>query len=312
MAENKIYNLAIIGIGAAGSAASIYASRYGINHIIIGNILAGQIPEAHKIDNYPGVEDITGIELAKKMAAHAQKYGAVPISETVKDIFKAEQGFEIELQSGNKLLARAVLLATGTRRKKLEIPGEAEFLGKGISYCATCDGFFYKNKVVAVIGGGDSAASASLYLSNIASKVYLIYRGENLRAEPYWQESIKKSGNIEVIYKTNVIEFKGNEIVKNLVLDNAHKNNSELKIDGVFVEIGSNPNIGYAKNLRIAIDSSGHIEVQPDGSTSIEGVWAAGDITTGSDKFRQIITAAAEGAIAARSIFNYLKVKNFL
>lgn len=303
----KTYQLVIIGAGPAGLAASIYASRYGISHAILGSILGGQISETHLIDNYPGMEDMSGFEFSQKWGRHAQKYGVEILPKRVRAIKKTENAFEAEIDGGEKFIAETILLATGTKRRKLDIKGEETFTGKGVSYCATCDGFFYKNKTVAVVGGSDSAAGAALYLADIAEKVYLIYRRDKLRAEPHWVKLIEKNRKIEVIYNTNIIEISGENKVEKVILDKPYKERSEIKTDGIFIEAGSDPNIDFAKDLGIEVDEDGYVKINSDASTSMPGVWAAGDITDGSDKFRQVITAAAEGAIAARSIYKYLK-----
>jgi thioredoxin reductase (NADPH) len=307
MADNKKYDLVIVGAGPAGLAASIYASRYGIAHIIVGSLLGGQISETHLIDNYPGIEDATGFDFSQKFGQHAQKYGTEIVPTTVQTITKQNELFELNLENGSTLEAKTILLATGTKRRKLGAKGEEEFLGKGVSHCATCDGFFYRNKTVAIIGGSDSAAGAAVYLADIAEKVYLIYRKEQLRCEPYWQKLIEKNSKIEVVYNTNLTEITGQTKVEKVLLDKQYKESAEIAVDGVFIEIGSDPNIDFAKDLQLEIDEKKYIKIQADSATSLAGVWAAGDITNGSDKFRQVITAAAEGAIAARSIFNYLK-----
>ena len=307
MAEDKTYPLVIIGAGPAGLAASIYAARYGVENLVIGSLLGGQISETHLIDNYPGIEDMSGFDFAQKLGHHAQKYGTEILPAKVKEILNKENGFEIFLDDDKKIESQTILLATGTKRRKLGISGEEEFAGKGVSYCATCDGFFYKNKTVADLGGCDSAAGAAIYLADIAAKVFLIYRKANLRCEPYWCRLIEKNPKIEVIYNTNVIEITGDMKLSQLKLDKAWQEKDDLVVDGLFIEAGSDPNIDFAKNLAVAIDDGGYVKVKADCATSAAGVWAAGDITDGSDKFRQVITAAAEGAIAARSIFNYLK-----
>lgn len=305
--EIKMYPLIIIGAGPAGLAASIYASRYGVKHIIVGELLGGLIAETHLIDNYPGIEDVTGFEFGQKLAHHAQKYGVEIMPSRVQKISKAGADFEIELTGGGTISSKAVLMATGTKRRKLGIKGEEEFLGKGVSYCATCDGFFYKNKIVAVVGGSDSAASAAVYLSGICEKVYLVYRRKKLRAEDFWVNLIEKNSKIEVVYDTNIAEILGAEKVREVQLDKIYKNAETLSVDGIFIEAGSVPNIDFASRLELETDEDGYIKIKPDSSTSVPGVWAAGDTTTGSDKFRQVITACAEGAIAARSISNYFK-----
>lgn len=307
MEENKFYDMIIVGAGPAGLSASIYASRYGINHIIVGSLVGGLISETHLIDNYPGIEDASGFEFGQKLSHHAQKYGVEIVPAMVSAIKKTDGIFELELNGGKRMKTKTILLATGTKRRKLNIKGEEEFSGKGVSYCATCDGFFYKGKTVAVIGGSDSAAGAALYLADLAEKVYLIYRRDQLRAEPYWVNLIGKNEKITVIYNTNVIEIAGKEKLRTIKLDNPYQGRNELNVDGLFIEAGSVPNVDFAKDLGIETDEEGYVKVKKNNATSVEGVWAAGDITDGSDKFRQVITAAAEGAIAARSIFNYLK-----
>jgi thioredoxin reductase (NADPH) len=303
----NVFDLIIIGAGPAGLAASIYASRYGVAHLVLGKVSGGQISETHEIDNYPGMENMSGLEFAQKWEKHAKKYGAEIRPENVIKIEKTNYGFEVETEGGEKLKAKTLLLATGMKRRKLNIPGEKIFLGKGVSYCATCDGFFFKNKTVAVVGGADSAATAALYHSGICQKVYIIYRRECLRCEPYWLKLIQKKENIEIICNNNILEFVGEQKLEKVKLDESYKNSSELILDGVFIEAGSDPDIGYAKGLGLKTDDGGFVEIKSDGATNIPGIWAAGDLTTGSDKFCQVLTAAAEGAIAVRSIFNWLK-----
>jgi thioredoxin reductase (NADPH) len=299
-------DLAIIGAGPAGLSASVYASRYGLINVVIGETAGGLPNETHEIGNWLGTPKINGFEFAQKAVAHARQLGASIIASKVDKIEKDSGDFNLWLGSGEKAEARALLLAMGTKRRRLNISGEKELVGKGVSYCATCDGFFYKGKTVAVAGGGDSAAEAALYLAGIAKQVYLIYRKEKLRAEDLWLKLIEKNPKIEVIYNTNVKEIKGMSQVEEIILDNPHKNSKSFKLDGIFIEIGLEPNIDLVGELGIGLDEEGHIKIKPDGQTSQAGIWAAGDITTGSNKFKQIITAAAEGAIAARSIQQYL------
>lgn len=299
--------MVIIGAGPAGLAASIYAARYGIRHLVIGSLPGGQITESHLIDNYPGIEDATGFEFAQKWTHHVQKYGTQIQPGKVKGVRKNGSEFEVELDNQEKIKTRTLLLATGTKRRQLNIPGEEKFKGKGVSYCATCDGFFYKNKTVAIIGGNDSAAGAAVYLADIAERVYLIYRGEKLRAEKHWVDLIEKNPKITVIYKTNVSEIAGQNKVEQIKLDQPYAGKQELAVNGLFIEAGSDPLVELAQGLAAELDQDGYVKIGKDSATSVPGLWAAGDITDGSDKFRQVITAAAEGAIAARSIANYLK-----
>lgn len=303
-----IYDLAIIGAGPAGLSASVYASRYGISNVVIGGIAGGLTTQTHEIGNWLGTEKIAGFEFAQKAQDHTKSYEkAEMIGAMVDDIDQVDEKYVLFLSDGKKIEAKTILLAMGTKHRHLGAPGEKEFAGKGVSYCATCDGFFYRGKTVAVVGGNDSAAGAAVYLGDIAEKVYLIYRGEKIRCETFWGQSIAKNPKIEMILMTNVKEIKGQQKVEELILDSPYKNSESLKVDGIFVEIGSDPNIDLTKKLEIETDSDGYIKIDPSGKTSKKGVWAAGDITTGSDKFKQIITAASEGAIAAHSIQEFLK-----
>jgi len=302
-----IYDLAIIGAGPAGLSASVYASRYGISNVVIGGIVGGLTTQTHEIGNWLGTEKITGFEFAMKAAAHSESYGTKNIPALVDVIEIKAENYLLFLSNGEKIQARTILLAIGTKHRHLGAVGEKEFVGKGVSYCATCDGFFYRGKTVAVVGGNDSAAGAAVYLGDIAEKVYVIYRGEKIRCESFWATALEKNPKIEILYNTNVKEIKGSEKVEELLLDNTFKNSDILKVDGVFVEIGSEPNVELIKNLEIETDEAGYIKIDPSGKTSRKGIWAAGDITTGSDKFKQIVTAASEGAIAAHSIQAYLK-----
>ena len=199
MSQKNQFDLIIIGAGPAGLAASIYASRYALKHLILGSIMGGQISETHLIDNYPGIENVSGMEFTQKWVQHVKKYGTEILANPVKSIQKSEKGFwEVETEMGKKIFAQTILLATGTKRRKMNLPQETNFIGKGVSYCATCDGFFYKNKTVGVIGGSDSAVGAALYLADITQKVYLIYRQEKLRCEPYWDKLITKNPKVEI------------------------------------------------------------------------------------------------------------------
>lgn len=304
-----IYDVAIIGAGPAGLNASIYAARYGLKAVVIGALVGGTASTPHEIGNWLGIEKISGFEFAQAILKHAQSYKTPIIERTAETIVKNSHGFKIFISGGEEFQAKTLLLATGTTHRHLGVPGEMKYLGKGLSYCATCDGFFYKKKIVAVVGGNDAAATAAVYLGDIADKVYMIYRKEPLKAEPYWQESIAKNPKIEVVYNTVVTEILGEAKVEGIMTENVAGEKIKIKVDGVFVEIGSEPNSEVLKDLGVVADEQGFVDVKADGSTTAEGIWAAGDLTNGSNKFRQIITAASEGAIAAAAISKYLKTK---
>jgi len=309
MENEKLYDLIIIGAGAAGLTASIYASRYKIKHLVLGKVPGGMTLEAHKIENYPGYKSISGMELMQKFQEHAKNLGAKIEQTEAANIKKKNKEFEITDSKNRKYQTKTLILALGTKRRKLNIPGEKKLLGKGVSYCAVCDAMFYKDEVVAVIGGSDAAVMAALLLTEHAKKIYIIYRKAKLRAEPIMVEKVEADPKIEIIYSTNVLEIKGEEKVEKIVLDREYKGNKELKLDGIFVEIGSTPAVSLAQKLGVEVDQENYIKVDTYRATNVPGVFAAGDITSGLAKLRQIVTAAAEGAVAATSVYDYLKTK---
>ncbi len=299
----KDFDLIIVGAGPAGYTAAIYATRYNLSTLILAESFGGLASDASTVENYPGFPSISGFDLMEKFRAHALKLGANIKQASVVKIDKNDLGFVVSTNSGEEFTAKAVILALGTRRRHLNIPGEDKFSGKGVSYCATCDAAFYKDKVVGVVGGSDSAAQAALLLARYASKIYIIYRRDKLRAEPSYIEQIEKNPKIEVLYNVNVKELLGNDKLEEAVLDNGQK----LKLDGLFVEIGGIPSTELAKTVGVAVNERGFIIVNSGMETNVEGVYAAGDVTTGSNGMEQIITACAEGAIASESAYKFIR-----
>ena len=294
-----MFDVVIIGGGPAGISAAIYAARYRLKTCIFAEEFGGQVTRTHRIENYPGFSSISGTDLSSLFRKQLD-YNKVDIFDTrATQIMKKEDIFLIN----NEVSCKTVLLALGMKHRKLNIPGEADFLGRGVSYCATCDAAFFRDKTVCVVGGNDSAAVAADILSQHAKKVYIIYRKERLRCEPAWLEHLEKSDKIEIINNTNVTEIKGSGMVESVSLDSG----KDLPLQGVFIEIGSVPSKVLTDSLGVAIDNNGFILTSPAQETNIEGVYAAGDITTGSNGMRQIATAISEGAIAAQSIFLWLK-----
>ncbi len=307
-----MYDLIIVGSGPAGMTASIYASRYRLKHLVIGKTHGGEMALAGRVENFPGFKRISGAELAKKMVEHAQDQGGEIISATVIGVKQSGGEFEVRDDSGKTYQTKTLIIASGTERKKLNIPGEADYVGRGVSYCAICDGPLFKDKTVAVIGGGNAAVGGAIQIADYTKKIYLIYRREKekMPADPAWKEEFEKKlkeGKIVDIYQTNLTEIKGDgQKVISIILDKPYQGSNEIEVDGVFIEVGSVPATNLVKNLGVETSEAGYIKVNPDQSTGCPGIFAAGDITTGSGGMQQIVTAAAEGAIAAASVYQFL------
>jgi len=302
--ENKtIQEVAIVGGGPAGLSASIYMSRYKIPHILFGTELGGFMNETHKIENYPGFTSISGFELSQKMGEHVKSLGAEIIPQEIQKITKEDAIFKLKSYNGEEFLAKKVVYAVGTISNKLGVPGEKELKGKGVSYCATCDGPFFKNKEAVVVGGGNSAAVAVFILAEHANKVTLIHRGDTPTCEPAYIADMQKNPKINLIPNANVVKINGENKVESVTLDKEVDGSTDYKTDGIFIEIGSGPNTAPLKELKIDLNEKGYVKVKADQETNIENLYAVGDISTNSNGFRQIITAGAEGAIAAIAIF---------
>tara|TARA_Y100000310_G_C20595768_1_gene770399 strand:+ start:203 stop:1102 length:900 start_codon:yes stop_codon:yes gene_type:complete len=295
-----MYDLIIIGGGPAGMSAAVYAARFRMKALILSNHLGGYMMECPSIENYPGFKSISGIDLTNNMREQIKELGVETIEEEVVEI-KKEKTFKIKTKSNTQFEGKSIIIALGTKRRKLEIKGEDELLGKGVSYCATCDGAFFRDKIVAVVGGANSAAVSAIQLSEFAKEVNIIYRKDKLRADPYWVKKIEDKKNIKTHYNLNITEIKGDPMVNSILLDNGN----DMKVDGVFIEIGSVPATSLTKSLKVKLAKDKCIVVDNTQKTNIDGIYAAGDITTGSNNMRQIITACAEGAIAAESCYHY-------
>jgi thioredoxin reductase (NADPH) len=302
-----MYDLIIVGSGFAGYSAAIYAVRYNLKTLVIGKLPGGTITESHIVENYPGYRSISGTELMKKFEAHAKDLGAEVIVDEVVGIIKDQEVFKVETRDKKEYLAKAIILGLGTKKRKLEIIGQSEFEGKGVHYCATCDAPFYKNRTVAVVGGSNSAALSADILRQFAKKVYVIYRGNELRCEPIMLDHLKKAGNIEIITGTNLTEFKGKKFLEKVLIDKPHNNNSEIAVEGVFVEIGGIPSSAIAKGLGVELNDKGEIKTNGLGETNIPGVYSAGDVT--NTVLRQGLVAASQGAVAATSAYRFLSGK---
>jgi len=300
------WELIIIGAGAAGLTAGLYGARSGLKTLILEEKMAGGTTvDAPIIENYPGFTSISGQELMQKIIKHAKSFGV--------EIRELEKVKRLELDGANKVVtdkkvyeASAIVIATGTRHRKLGVPGEEEFAGRGVSYCAVCDAPFFKGKRVLVVGGGNSAATTALYLSELASTVKLAHRREQLRAEEALVRELKKRENVEVLWNTQVKEIKGENLVKQVLLyNNKTEETTDLEVDGVFVQVGEIPNSEIAKEAGIAVNEAGYIIVDVRQRTNKEGVYAAGDVT--NRPVKQIGTAVGEGIIAATDAYGYVR-----
>lgn len=313
--NNIIYDLIIIGAGPAGLTASIYASCFHLKHLMIGSVLGGQLVNAPDILNYPGFPQISGKELAGKMAEQVRTRGGEIVTQSVTKISKTEEKyFEIETQDGKKYQAISIILATGTERKKLNVPGEAEYTGKGVYYCATCEKQDYEGKICAVVGGANSAVQAAVELAQAAEKVYIVYRGSELRGEPVWLEQIKNNPKIEVTTNTIISEIAGDgegvtgiKIIKQFNNPPAGGQMKQLDVDKIFIEIGGVPGTALVVPLGVELDAGGYIRINDRLETNISGVFAAGDLVRSGLSIEQIATAVGLGARAAASAFAYLK-----
>lgn len=297
----------IIGSGPAGLAAAIYTGRAMLSTVVCERdyMSTGQIVESDCIDNYPGLPNIEGYELGEKFKAHAQAYGTEFIEDEVIKIEKSANGsFVIKFKSDNLLSVKAIIYAAGASHRKLGIDGEFALRGAGVSYCAVCDGAFFKDKTTVVIGGGDTALGDALLLSKICKQVFIIYRGEKLRAAKSLQNKANDTVNIDIIYNAIPTSFNGDKHLSSISLKNTKTGKTaELNAEGAFIAIGSNPNSQILKGL-VELDKSGYVVADETGKTSVSGIFVAGDVRTKA--LRQVVTAVSDGANAAISAENYI------
>ncbi len=292
-------DVAIIGAGPAGIAAAVYALRAGVSVTICErNIYGGQTSIIENIENYPGIKRISGIEFAKSLYDQAKSLGANFVFDEVIDLNISENSKEIILKSSEKLICKSIVISNGLKRRKLGCEGEFEFSGKGVSYCATCDGAFFKGKDVIVVGGGNTAVADALYLSNICNSVTLVVRKDYFRAERFLTEAIKNKNNIKIEFKSRISKIMGDKTVNSVIIKNELSEECEKKIDGVFIAIGYKPDSDIYKN-KIDMNESGYFVAGEDCKTNVPGVFVAGDCRT--KELRQIATAVSDGAVAGNS-----------
>lgn len=299
-----IYDVIIIGAGPAGLAAGIYGKRAGFDILILdtSSISGGQILNTYEIDNYPGFPGASGQEVADAMRQHCDKLGVEFARGRVTSIIDNGSTKDLVTKK-NTYTAKSIIIATGASNKKLGCPGEEELSGMGVSYCATCDGAFFKEKQVAVVGGGDVALEDAIYLSRFCTKVYLIHRRDEFRGAKVLQDQVKSTDNIEIIYDTVVNSINGTQSVESITVQNTKTDSSsELKVDGIFIAVGTVPNTQILSGL-VQMDDKGYVIADETCKTSCPGVFVAGDVRT--KPLRQVLTATADGANAITSIQKY-------
>lgn len=304
--DEKIYDLIIVGAGPAGLTAAIYALRAGLHTLLLEKnfVSGGQTASTYEVDNYPGLPGISGAEFGQKIRSHADQLGLVSERVNVKEIHVEEDGTKVIRTRKKDFQARTVLLAVGARHRLLGAKGEERLSGMGISYCATCDGAFYKDQTVAVVGGGNVAVEDAIFLAKICKMVYVVHRRDQLRADDILQKRLFQFPNVVFCWNQVCEEIQGEEQVEAILLKNVKDGSSQrVKVDGVFVAVGIHPNSEPYQGL-VDMDGGGYIVAGEDGKTNMPGIFAAGDVRT--KKLRQIITAASDGANAVSSVQDYL------
>ena len=298
------YDIIIVGAGPGGLTAGIYAGRQGTKNLILDRGLAGGIGrEVPEMENYPGFENISGLELVEKMKVQALKNCELHENENVIEITKNDDDFTVKTDK-NAYSSKTIILATGSSHRQLNAKGEEEFKGKGVSYCATCDGFFFQGRDIIMVGGGNSALQEVLYLNNLGANVTLVHRRDEFRAQKHLQNQIEEN-DINVIYNATVEEIKGGMLVESVVLKDTQTGElTELPISGVFISVGYIPHTELAQQLGVNLDESGHIIIDKEQKTNIEHVYAIGDVCVG---LKQWVVACGEGAVAATSAYHDLK-----
>jgi len=304
--EIREFDLGIIGLGPAALTAGLYASRANLSVVCVGRDYGGQMGLALEIENYPGFDNISGIELTDKMREQAEKFGTKIVYGEVSSIEKKEDKFFIKSDMGS-FLVKALILATGGRHRELDVPGEKDFIGRGVSYCATCDAPFFKEKDVIVAGSGDAAATGTLALSDVgAKKIYWVSRSDYLKCERIYVDRAEQRDNIEILYNKQITEIKGTNTVEEILFSDG----TSLKVDGIFAEIGTIPNTELAIELSVELEDN-LIKIDDDCKTSVPGIFAAGDVTSKikNPLSRQVTTSVGLATIAAISAAEFLQAR---
>ena len=310
--QGPSFDVIIVGQGAAGFSAGLYAARYQMKSAIFGDVFGGETAIGGAIENYPGFASIDGFDLMMKMREQVEGYGVDIVDEGVDSLACTPDGFEARTAEG-VYHGKAVVLAVGRERRKLGLPFEGEWTGKGVSYCSVCDAPLYGGKVAAVVGGGNAAVEGAVLLARYAEKVYLVYRGGRLyRPEPITLRLLENTSNVEVLLNTRVAALCGQDSLTGVVLDRPVNGSAELELDGLFVEIGADPRTKLASDLGASLNEQGEVAVDRQMRTNVAGVFAAGDLTDASGDLKQTVTAAAQGALAATSAYEFVTTRSAL
>ena len=305
--KDNYYDVVIAGQGAAAFAAGLYAARYQIKSLIIGETFGGETATGGLIENYPGYPEIDGFDLMLKFKEQVGKYDVPIIDDKVDSVKKQENLFQVKTFGGEMFSAGTVILAVGRNRRTLNLKNEEEWVGRGVSYCSTCDAPMHKNNVVAIVGGGNAAVEGALLLSRYASTVYLIYRKEEFtRPEPISLQQLNQSKNIKQVMSTNVTQLNGVDGLDSISIDKEYNGVSEIDVDGIFIEIGADPRVEIPNQLKLELNEKNEVIVDSEMRTNVEGIFAAGDLCNSSGDLKQTITAASQGAIAATSTYHYI------
>lgn len=301
--KSNLYDVIVVGTGPAGLTAALYTSRRTLKTLVIGKDLGGQTSMTTEIENYPGIETVDGFTLSQTMQKQAKNFGSEILTGEVAKVKKLENKFEVVTASKKIYYTKSVILANGLIPQSLDVPGEDDLAGKGVSYCATCDSPLFRDKIVAVVGGGNSALDAADLLSRFATKVYLIHRRDEFRGEEIIVNKVKNTKNIEIIFNSKVTEISGDKFVEGIKLINNEGKESQLEVGGVFVEIGRKTKTDFLKGF-IDLNGRGQIKISRDCETSEPGIFAAGDVT--DVRFKQIGIAVGEGTKAALKAYGYI------
>lgn len=305
--KNGQYDVLIAGLGAAALSAALYAARYQMNAIVVGETFGGETATGGLIENYPGYPEIDGFELMMKFQEQVDKYGVPVVNDKVVAISQDGHNFESTTSLGKSYKSSTVILAVGRERRKLGLKHEDEWTGKGVSFCSTCDAPLHNGNVVAVVGGGNAALEGAILLSKYARQVYIIYRQNKFtRPEPITLKQLGSTDNIESIFDNKVVELKGKDGLSSVVLQKTHNGSKKIDLHGLFIEIGADPRVELANMLGLSLNDRDEVIVDKSLQTSVHGIYAAGDLTDASGSLKQTVTAAAQGAIAATSAYGDL------